>query len=245
MPSYKQHQDSLSWMLVPRYLYLWTSSTAWSLTTTEGVTDRCLRKSINTSMIVKNLPKPWKWPGSAAEIQRKHQHLLGGQTPWIRASLWQVTNGVIYSADKFVKWYGWSNNYRDRIHVQSLSGEAWAWGIWPFSNHKDERQSSCGRGQRGMMREGLIWGLYLWSMAASVMMRPYDSRWPPATSADEADRYIWGHRWTYREFLWLLKLSSSLKNKTPVFSLQAENVRHVWVVFWKCVGCWAWLSWIT
>lgn len=142
-------------MLVPRYLYLWTSSTAWSLTTTEGVTDRCLRKSINTSMIVKNLPKPWKWPASAAEIQRKHQHLLGGQTPWIRASLWQVTNGVIYSADKFVKWYGWSNNYRDRIHVQSLSGEAWAWGIWPFSNHKDERQSSCGRGQRGMMREGL------------------------------------------------------------------------------------------
>lgn len=52
-----------------------------------------------------------------------------------------------------------------------------AWRIGPFSNHKDERWCSCGRGQRGIMKEGPIWGLCPWSMAALVMIWPLDSRW--------------------------------------------------------------------
>lgn len=114
--------------------------------------------------------------------------------------------------------------------MQSLWGEVRVWGIGPFSNHKNESQSSCGGGQRGMMREGLIWGLCLWSMAASVMIGPPDSRWPPVTSADEADRHIRRPVWTYTDFLGLSvqeqgkksgsKLSFMDKTRNLVFSLR-------------------------
>lgn len=49
MASTWESKDSLSSML---YLYLWTSSMAWSLMRREGVTDGCLRKSINISLVL-------------------------------------------------------------------------------------------------------------------------------------------------------------------------------------------------
>lgn len=39
---------------------------------------------------------------------------------------------------------------------RGLRGITAAWGIGPFSNHKDERWRSCGRGQRAIMKEGLM-----------------------------------------------------------------------------------------
>lgn len=142
--------------------------------------------STQTIKVTKPLPYTWKNIEDLSGKWQCHEFLQRFEVPRITASFWHVANRLIYT------------NLSMGMHGQIiLMMEYLCWVHTGARVSVEEKDGAVSpnvkmRGSAAANKVGGEWWrkdhdeLYLWSMAASVMIWPLDSHWPMTTSADEA-----------------------------------------------------------